>query len=247
MARGDATARGGACAATAIVELALAAPAAPAFQRDLLALLERAIGFDVAFAQSKIGPGVLSLAGLDAAAFPATAARQAHYERELAPVKRAAHAARGVAVDTEVLGAAAVRRSAYHRDLAAPVGGAHSLMAYADLRGQTIGGVMLGRCGRGFDDREVSAMEAALPAIALAMASFAVPRVAPAVATDAALTPRERDVLAYLCLGYQNREIARACGSSPHTVRNQLARVFAKLGATTRSEAVAIALGGRAG
>jgi len=57
------------------------------------------------------------------------------------------------------------------------------------------------------------------------------------------LTPRERDVLEYLCLGYTNREIALACGSSPNTVRNQLVSIFAKLGVTTRSEAVGVALG----
>lgn len=51
-------------------------------------------------------------------------------------------------------------------------------------------------------------------------------------------------MLDYLQLGLQNREIAEALGSSPHTVRNQLASAFRKLGASTRSEAVALLLGG---
>jgi DNA-binding CsgD family transcriptional regulator len=86
-------------------------------------------------------------------------------------------------------------------------------------------------------------VEKLLPAIALALATFArEPRTPGAPHTP--LTPREREVLAYLCRGLTNGEIAGLCGSSRNTVRNQLVRVFAKLGATTRAEAVAIALRG---
>jgi len=57
------------------------------------------------------------------------------------------------------------------------------------------------------------------------------------------LTRREREVLDCLCRGYTNGEIALACGTSVNTVRNQLRVVFRKLGASTRSEAVALAHG----
>jgi DNA-binding CsgD family transcriptional regulator len=53
------------------------------------------------------------------------------------------------------------------------------------------------------------------------------------------LTPRERELLRYLRLGYTNREIAQACGTSFRMVRNQLSRVFDRLEVSTRSEAVA--------
>jgi DNA-binding CsgD family transcriptional regulator len=53
------------------------------------------------------------------------------------------------------------------------------------------------------------------------------------------LSPRERELLAYLRLGYTNREIASACGTSFRTVRNQLGPLFAKLEVSTRAEAVA--------
>jgi DNA-binding NarL/FixJ family response regulator len=59
----------------------------------------------------------------------------------------------------------------------------------------------------------------------------------------ARLTPREREVLGYLHLGYSNQQIALALGSAPRTVRNQLSRVYDKLGVGTRAEAVAWALG----
>jgi DNA-binding NarL/FixJ family response regulator len=49
-------------------------------------------------------------------------------------------------------------------------------------------------------------------------------------------------VLDLLQRGYTNREIASALGSSPNTVRNQLSSLFAKVGATTRAELVALSL-----
>ena len=52
-----------------------------------------------------------------------------------------------------------------------------------------------------------------------------------------ALTPREREVLGYLRLGYTNAQIACALGSAERTVRNQLSSVYEKLGVATRAEA----------
>jgi DNA-binding CsgD family transcriptional regulator len=240
-----------------IVALAQDAEGAEAFERGLLALFARTVGFDAAFVESKVGGHAPSLVGLDAKRMRATPARRARYDRELAEVKRVALASRGVAVDTAVLGMSAVRTRAYHRDVAAPVGGKHSLLAFAFVRGREVGGIMLGRAGAAFREGEVAIVESALPAIGLALASFeshppssSHARASSAVARSddrLGLTPRELDVLDYLCLGYTNVEIARACGSSPNTVRNQLVRVFAKLGASTRSEAVALALRGRGG
>ena len=229
-----------------IVALAQSADGAEAFERALLALFERAVGFDAAFVESKASGRAPTLVGLDARRMRATPARRAKYDRELADVKRVAIASRGVAVDTTVLGESAVRARAYHRDVAASVGGKHSLLAFARVRGREVGGIMLGRAGSAFREDEVMIVERALPAIGLALASFEA-RSAALLREPLTLTPRERDVLDYLCLGYTNIEVARACGSSPNTVRNQLARVFVKLGASTRSEAVALALRGRGG
>ncbi|MGY2060308.1 helix-turn-helix transcriptional regulator, partial [Nocardia gipuzkoensis] len=57
-----------------------------------------------------------------------------------------------------------------------------------------------------------------------------------AVATDpAALTTRERDIADRVVQGYTNREIAAELYISPKTVEKHLARVFTKLGATSRA------------
>lgn len=52
------------------------------------------------------------------------------------------------------------------------------------------------------------------------------------------LTPRERDVLAQLARGATNRTIAARLGISEHTVKFHIGSILAKLGASTRTEAV---------
>ena len=53
-----------------------------------------------------------------------------------------------------------------------------------------------------------------------------------------ALTPRERDVLRLLCMGHPTKSIASALDVSPETVKDHLARLYAKLGARDRAAAV---------
>ena len=53
------------------------------------------------------------------------------------------------------------------------------------------------------------------------------------------LTRRERDVLALICRGYDDKRIARALDVSGNTVRNHVARIYAKIGVNRRIAAVA--------
>ncbi|MDD9947519.1 MAG: LuxR C-terminal-related transcriptional regulator [Myxococcales bacterium] len=56
------------------------------------------------------------------------------------------------------------------------------------------------------------------------------------------LSPRELEVLSYLPLGYTNKQIALALGTSAGTVRNQLSNAYLKLGVACRAEAVGVLL-----
>ncbi|HZA60321.1 MAG TPA: helix-turn-helix transcriptional regulator [Actinomycetota bacterium] len=56
------------------------------------------------------------------------------------------------------------------------------------------------------------------------------------------LTPRQRDVLTHVADGRTTDEIARILGLSPHTVKNYLERIYERLDARDRTQAVAIAL-----
>ena len=58
----------------------------------------------------------------------------------------------------------------------------------------------------------------------------------------AALTKREREILELLALGLTNKEIAQRFSVSPRTVDTHVERVLSKLGATTRTRAVAAAI-----
>jgi DNA-binding NarL/FixJ family response regulator len=60
-----------------------------------------------------------------------------------------------------------------------------------------------------------------------------------------ALTPREREVLQLMAEGLQNKQIANRLSISQHTVKFHVASILAKLGATSRTEAVT--LGARRG
>jgi DNA-binding NarL/FixJ family response regulator len=55
------------------------------------------------------------------------------------------------------------------------------------------------------------------------------------------LTPAEREVVALVCEGCSNKEIAASRGTSVNTVGNQLAAVFGKLGVASRFELVDLA------
>jgi DNA-binding CsgD family transcriptional regulator len=50
------------------------------------------------------------------------------------------------------------------------------------------------------------------------------------------LSPRERDVAAWVCLGSTNKEIGLRLGISPETVKTHLRNVLIKFNLNTRSE-----------
>jgi DNA-binding CsgD family transcriptional regulator len=56
------------------------------------------------------------------------------------------------------------------------------------------------------------------------------------------LSPREIEILRHVAVGETSKEIATSLGIRERTVNWHLGRVFAKLGADSRAEAVAIAM-----
>jgi DNA-binding NarL/FixJ family response regulator len=76
------------------------------------------------------------------------------------------------------------------------------------------------------------------------------PGAAPAASsriTDAALTPREAEVLSWVTKGKTNRDIGDILSMSPRTVNKHLEHVFEKLGVETRAAAAALASRERTG
>jgi two-component system, NarL family, response regulator YdfI len=60
--------------------------------------------------------------------------------------------------------------------------------------------------------------------------------------SDHILTPREIEVLRMMADGLGNKEIASRLGISDHTVKFHISSMFAKLGASSRTEAVTIGI-----
>jgi LuxR family transcriptional regulator, quorum-sensing system regulator BjaR1 len=63
-----------------------------------------------------------------------------------------------------------------------------------------------------------------------------------AVVRDAPLTPREREVMGWIAFGKSSRDVAQILSLSEHTVNEYIAGAVAKLKASNRTEAVALAL-----
>ena len=76
------------------------------------------------------------------------------------------------------------------------------------------------------------------------LASLQIAEPSPRAATgpNAALTPREIEVLRMLAEGLANKSIAWKLGISEHTVKFHIASIFSKLNVSSRAEAVAIGM-----
>jgi len=107
-------------------------------------------------------------------------------------------------------------------------------------------GVPVGAVPRDADSEEllaaVRAVAAGLIAVSPALLAVGVPVRHLAVEGEETLTAREREVLQLLAEGIPNKQVARRLGVSPHTVKFHVASLLAKLGATSRTEAVTVGL-----
>ena len=77
------------------------------------------------------------------------------------------------------------------------------------------------------------------PEIASRLVDFLAPAQTPSPAhAMPELTAREREVLGLIARGHGNAEIASRLFVSPHTVRNHVTHIFAKLQVTDRAQAI---------
>ncbi len=221
-----------------LAQLAHAASSFAAYERTVLGHLARSFDVPIAFFVRGDGIGA-STVGLrsDIVARPSRAARWAAYGDELSPVFADAARRDGVSVDRAVLGDA-LRSTRVFREIIQPHEGRCTMLGTLAIAGERLGTVALGSTGRDFGPADRERLAALLPTLALCEGALQRRR-----ETSAVLTAREQEVVRALRLGYTNGEIAVSLGTSVNTVRNQLRSVFAKLGATTRAEAVAISLG----
>jgi DNA-binding NarL/FixJ family response regulator len=82
------------------------------------------------------------------------------------------------------------------------------------------------------------------PALAVVHAAMGQSGVTRPCRPDVGLSPREVELMELIATGRTNGQIARECFLSEKTVKNHVNHIFAKLGVTTRAEAVSVWLGG---
>jgi len=156
-----------------------------------------------------------------------------------------AAACRGAYADHHAFSRSDRERLPFYVDIVNPQGISKQVVAHVSFRGAITASVHLRRHGRASDfaEGELDGVRSLLPAIALVEASFAgaARPAGPAAPAKAGpwmerLSARERQVVALVARGLQNKEVAVAIGTSPNTVRNQLAQIFEKTGVSSRTE-----------
>lgn len=223
-----------------LLEAARTARDLAGYEHAVFEHFDRTIGYDIGLFVRDGGLGGATR-GLGARVLETYAERHQVYAKELRPFTIATVAAGGVGVDTEFFGRRALERTAWHTELVRPLHGRHSLVAVLEFGGRPAGVLVLGRTrATAFRESDKALVREALPALAVSEMAM---RGAGRTARISTLTPREREIVSYLRLGYTNDQIALACGTSFRTVRNQLSSIFRKLGVANRTEAIAHLLG----
>jgi DNA-binding CsgD family transcriptional regulator len=172
--------------------------------------------------------------------------------------RAAADAQRSVYADYEVFSRRDRNRLPFYADIVRPQRIQKQLVIYLPFREQITGIIYVCRHERAIDftAAELEWVRDLVPSVALAQVALsrqpadvivsqsaaaidARPAAAPAEGLRervAALSARERQLTDMVMRGFRNAEIAAALGTSPNTVRNQLSRIFDKLGASSRTE-----------
>lgn len=245
-------------AARALLEVATSAASQQEFRREALRWIDHHVGFDSALlGEAKPvgdadGPEIV---GFDAAFLARFAAAPARYAPALAGIMSASMEVAAPVRDVDVYSSSQRARMPFYNEVIGPKGSRVMLVATLVIAGTPRGSLQISRNARGttFRDRELAIVRTIQPILALgdglhrphAVSAATVAPAAPRAPVDdlPRLSPRERDVLEYLSLGLTNAEIALACGTSINTVRNQVASLLRKVGAASRTELVALALG----
>ena len=132
------------------------------------------------------------------------------------------------------------RHTALYHDYYRAIGIDHVMAVPIHVDQRLLVSFVFNRRGCGFTDAERDSLELIRPHLGhLYRLCVALGRSGWAPAAAWQLTPREQDVLRWLCAGKTDRDIGAILGISPRTVHKHLQRIYEKLGVETRTAAVA--------
>ncbi len=235
--------------ALTLVEQAAAAESRGEVLREMFTTVDRHLGIDSA-SVATLAEHELRTWNKPAICTEMWQLRADRYLREGMPLVAAAAGSDGVVQDIDVLTRTERSRSAFYAEYLRPLGASSFALLVVRCRGVASHLVSFSRHGRSaFRRRDLELLRAVAPSLSL-VARFRPHRESPVEKPAAAgpargsrsappqLTRREAEIAEYVSRGLRNPEIAALCGSSPFTVRNQLASIFRKLDVSTRAELV---------
>lgn len=239
----------------ALTSLGASAPSLAAFREGALDAIARVVRADAMLLHA-LSPRVpletAALRGIDPARLRATMQHWDRWAVELGRFRDVALSQGGVATDREALPSRGTARKTFERALS--LGTSRRVRAAAIVhlvvRERIVAVLLLLRHrDEPFADDDVAMLRAIAPALAVADAlqqrlDDAVRAQQPVrlVCRDDRLTARQREIVEHVALGHTNAQIGGALGVSPNTIRNLLARVFERLGASNRADVVRLAV-----
>lgn len=223
-----------------------------AFRARALELLRACVPFDRA-AFHAFSPRVPLETGvfvdLDVSMLARSVGQWDAFAVELGRMRDLANASR-VAWDREAFPPGSASRVRFLALIGTPLRVRSMVIVHLTVRGTVRSVIALfGKNDDTFDAHHVAFLQRVAPTLALADALLqhdeAAPRAALStklVCGDGRLTPRQRQIVEHVAMGHTNAEIATAMGLSPNTLRNHLAAIFTRVGASNRAELVRIAV-----
>ncbi len=222
------------------------------FRQAVLTTLREHVAFDAGIFHAfspRVPIGTAAIVGFTPELLAATQARWDHVAVELGALRELANT-RGVACDREAYPEGSKGRARFVEHVTRPFGMRRMAMVHLTVRDDVRSAIaLLSRRDDAFDDAALTLLRRAAGAIALADSLLVLETQSPRAASptrlrceDGRLTPRQRTIVEHVALGHTNEQIATALAISPNTLRNQLAAVFVRLGASNRADVVRLAV-----
>ncbi len=237
---------------TRIVTLGVEAKTLVELRSRALSILRERVPFDRA-AFHAFSPRVPLETGvfvdLDVAMLARSVAQWDGFAVELGRMRDLANTSR-VAWDREAFPPGSASRARFLELLGVPLRVRSMLIVHLTVR-DTVRSViaLFGKNDDTFDATHVAFLQHVAPSLALADALLqhdeSAPRAAlptKLVCEDGRLTPRQRQIVEQVAMGHTNAEIASAMGLSANTLRNHIAAIFTRVGASNRADLVRLAV-----
>ncbi len=235
-----------------LLRLATEAEALVPFRRAVLERLAREVPFDAALFHAfspRVPMDSAALFGLDPAVIAASARSWDALSVELGALRELANQ-HGVATDRQAFPAESKGRERFVRLVVRPFRMQSMAMVHLVVRGRVESAIgLFGKKEDAFQDAHVALLREIAPIVALGDALLVRETDAPRATVpvrlacaDGRLTPRQRVIVEHVALGHTNDQIASALALSPNTLRNHLAEIFRRLGASNRADLVRLAV-----